>query len=311
MCDCVCVYVLVTSYVPQVYAVAFHELLQHLPTSSNRGLKSAVFFGDTGQGSLSRSLNMTMNVRACTTQIHANTRTHTRRQAHTDRLARVYISYVNGESRHAHPVLAAPPPWRSSGHDKIRCHGRKASGSMVHPLLCAHACWIICARGVIGYATCSLCVCAYVRAFVCVCVPQAQKRAMDAFRQGDTNLLLATHVGAEGLDFGCCSRVVLLDVPSHVVQLTQVRAHMCRMHAKTVTMGMLLLSYVHYTLHLFSSFSKAASHSRLLDGWETGHIVRTDIANALLREMDLSSLPICVHCTFSLHASACVFTQMP
>ncbi len=46
---------------------------------------------------------------------------------------------------------------------------------------------------------------------------------MVEFRRGDTNLLLATHVGAEGLDFGCCSRVVLLEVPDHVIQLTQVR----------------------------------------------------------------------------------------
>eukprot|EP00983_Pelagomonas_calceolata_P134977 1162113-Pelagomonas_calceolata.AAC.7 len=38
---------------------------------------------------------------------------------------------------------------------------------------------------------------------------------MAKFRQGHLNLLLATHVGAEGLDFGCCGLVVLLDPPTN------------------------------------------------------------------------------------------------
>jgi ERCC4-related helicase len=51
---------------------------------------------------------------------------------------------------------------------------------------------------------------------------QAQARVMEAFRDGSLNLLLATHVGAEGLDFGFCNRVVLTEPPNDVVQLTQV-----------------------------------------------------------------------------------------
>jgi len=46
---------------------------------------------------------------------------------------------------------------------------------------------------------------------------------MAKFRRGELNLLIATHVGAEGLDFGCCGLVVLLDPPGHVVDYLQCR----------------------------------------------------------------------------------------
>ncbi len=47
---------------------------------------------------------------------------------------------------------------------------------------------------------------------------------MREFRAGlESNTLLATHVGAEGLDFGDCATVVLLDPPTNVVQYVQVQ----------------------------------------------------------------------------------------
>jgi len=46
---------------------------------------------------------------------------------------------------------------------------------------------------------------------------------MADFRAGRLNMLIATHVGAEGLDFGCCGLVVQLDTPNCVVDYLQCR----------------------------------------------------------------------------------------
>jgi ERCC4-related helicase len=55
-------------------------------------------------------------------------------------------------------------------------------------------------------------------------LPQAQRETMALFRGGtDVNLLLATYVGAEGLDFGDCGAVVLLEPAAHLVDYVQVK----------------------------------------------------------------------------------------
>ena len=46
---------------------------------------------------------------------------------------------------------------------------------------------------------------------------------MGRFKTGQLNMLFATHVGAEGLDFGCCNLVVMVDLPAHVVEYLQCR----------------------------------------------------------------------------------------
>lgn len=47
---------------------------------------------------------------------------------------------------------------------------------------------------------------------------------MARFRQSSgLNVLYATRVGAEGLDFGRCGLVVLFDVPNHVQEYLQCR----------------------------------------------------------------------------------------
>lgn len=53
--------------------------------------------------------------------------------------------------------------------------------------------------------------------------PQVQRQTMADFRAGRLNMLIATHVGAEGLDFGCCGLVVQLDTPDSVVDYLQCR----------------------------------------------------------------------------------------
>lgn len=80
---------------------------------------------------------------------------------------------------------------------------------------------------------CFWCVCLFPAFLIClislsVCL-QTQRATMAKFREGKLNLLVATHVGAEGLNFGCCGLVMLLDPPSHVVDYLQCRwadAHM-------------------------------------------------------------------------------------
>ena len=53
---------------------------------------------------------------------------------------------------------------------------------------------------------------------------QVQRRVMQRFRNMESlNLLFATRVGAEGLDFGCCGLVVLFDLPNHVQEYLQCR----------------------------------------------------------------------------------------
>uniref|UniRef100_A0A7S3VRR8 Uncharacterized protein n=1 Tax=Dunaliella tertiolecta TaxID=3047 RepID=A0A7S3VRR8_DUNTE len=50
-----------------------------------------------------------------------------------------------------------------------------------------------------------------------------QRRVMSSFHSGELNMLFATRVGAEGLDFGRCGLVCLFDLPNHVQDYLQCR----------------------------------------------------------------------------------------
>lgn len=51
---------------------------------------------------------------------------------------------------------------------------------------------------------------------------QAQARVVDRFRRGDLNLLVATNIGSEGMDFKQCAAVVAFEPPPDLTSYIQV-----------------------------------------------------------------------------------------
>jgi hypothetical protein len=76
---------------------------------------------------------------------------------------------------------------------------------------------------------------------------QAQAAVVGSFRSGSINVLLATDVGSEGMDFQQCELVVAFDPPDNVTSYIQVRRiatdqqHLEPLQGKTTTYVKVLL----------------------------------------------------------------------
>ncbi|GAX76911.1 hypothetical protein CEUSTIGMA_g4357.t1 [Chlamydomonas eustigma] len=63
-----------------------------------------------------------------------------------------------------------------------------------------------------------------------------QRQLMEEFQSGSLNLLIATQVGAEGLDFGRCNLVVMFDLPNHCVNYMQCKGRARHSNALYIVM---------------------------------------------------------------------------